>query len=401
MKITAPGPVRMGLVSIIAAGLIGAISNLLVNTLPAYLTIVAHARGFIESEVGFCGTAEVGGIALGTVLSAMLPSVVARLNWRRTVGIGIAVLITGNLLSVYITDLYPFLAMRLVAGVGAGIALAVVYATFAEGDAARSMSMANVAQMAVGALAIPSYTAITQTHGVNGLFFALAGLGVLGLFAGWSLPAMSAREADAEAHAQHASEKISMAGWLAIASVFLFFIGCGCVYAYLGFMGIAWGSAESSVDQAMSMMMLASMTAAILVAVMGSRFGFVKPLAIGFAIISIVLVLFLLGKPQASFSVGIALFGFSMSFIMPFHFEAVTKVDDSSSAAMLVSAATLCGYAVGPTIAGFLVTPDFGLVNSAGLSFIALSLVTLIHATRMHKIDTQRLGMGAIPAVSM
>jgi len=68
---------------------------------------------------------------------------------------------------------------------------------------------------------------------------------------------------------------------------------------------------------------------------------------------------------------------------------------------MLVSAATLCGYAVGPTIAGFLVTPDFGLVNSAGLSFIALSLVTLIHATRMHKIDTQRLGMGAIPAVSM
>jgi hypothetical protein len=76
------------------------------------------------------------------------------------------------------------------------------------------------------------------------------------------------------------------------------------------------------------------------------------------------------------------LFGFSWNIVTPFQFEAVTVVDNSSSAAMLVNGATLGGLAVGPAIAGFLATPDYLTVNSLAFVAVLASFILLIGVLR-------------------
>jgi predicted MFS family arabinose efflux permease len=247
------------------------------------------------------------------------------------------------------------------------------------------MGLANAAQSGIGAMAIPFFTPMTQHFGGNAPFWVMACLGAFAIALGFVLPKMSAREAEAETHAAHADESITPAGWMAVASVFVFFLGAGGIFAYLSFMGTAWGNGEAEVEGALSATLYAAMTAALLVSVLGSRFGFIKPLMGGFGVILAATLLLALTKPHANFGLITTLYGFSMAFIMPYHFEAVTKVDSSSRAAMLVSAATLGGYAIGPTLASYLVTANFELLNLAGFGAFVLALLMVFLAMKLRR----------------
>ena len=378
-----------GLISVVAASLIGAICNLILNTMPAYLAVLARERGLTESQSGLSAMADVGGLAIGTIACAMLPWLIERLNWRRTVFCGMVLMVVGNLLSMSTTSLAPFMVVRVLAGIGAGIGIAIVYATFAEGDSARELSFFNAGQLGIGAAAIPVFSSLAQAYGLSGLYVAFAGAAVMALLLSFLIPRNPSVNASHTTHAVQLTAKVSAEGWVAITSVFFFFVAVGAIYSYLGYMGVAWGLSEATVESDISIMLFVSMGAAILVAAAGSRFGIGKPLLLGFAGLIASIVLFLVYKPSSGYLASGVLFGISMNFIMPFHFAAVNKVDGSSSAAMLVSSATLVGFAVGPAIAGYLVTPDFGLINMLGIAACLAALVLIFVALKMHARRSQ------------
>lgn len=375
---------RHGALSVVLAIVVGSICALVVNTLPVFLTVLARTRGLTESQSGLAAFAEMGGIAAGTIGCALLPGVVERLNWRGTAALGLALMVAANVLAITVDVFVPFLAVRLLAGLGAGVAMAIVYAALAEGDGARSLAIFNVAQLGAGWLGIPFLSPIADRYGIGGLFGVIAVLDMVAMVLTLGLPRMSLREAEAEAHHTHATERISGPGWLSILSVFLYFSGAGAVFAYLAYMGTAWGGAQADVESAVSKILFAGMTGGAFVAVIGSRFGVMKPLVTGFVALLVAMALLLVVKPVAAFLAIGALFAFAWNVVTPFQFEAVTTVDGSSSAAMLVNAGTLGGMAVGPAIAGYAATADFALDNALGLGACGVSLVLILTAVRRH-----------------
>jgi predicted MFS family arabinose efflux permease len=400
MSTPTPSSRQSHLLAVLAASLIGAICNLVVNTLPAYLAVVARAQGFSEADMGWCAMADVSGLAIGTTACALLPGLVLRLNWRRTVWLGAGVMLLGNLLSMHTSGLGALLAVRVLAGLGSGIAMAVVYASFADGDSAREMSLFNAGQLGLGAAAIPLLSSVAAAHGVSGMYAALAGTAVVALALAALLPLHPKHHAPAHAHHAAPNTKVSLPGWLAVGSVFCFFMSVGAMYSYLGYMGAAWGLTEAQVESDLSVMLFVSMGAALLVVAMGLRFGLLGPLLVAFGGLLASITLFVLLKPSAGFLACGTLFGFCMNFIMPLHFAAVTRVDTSSSAAMLVGSATLAGFAVGPGIAGNLVTPDFTLVNAFGLGTCGLSLVLVLWALHLHGRKAHQQAVPEQPALS-
>jgi MFS family permease len=94
-------------------------------------------------------------------------------------------------------------------------------------------------------------------------------------------------------------------------------------------------------------------------------------------------------QPVAHFLVLGCLFGFGWNIVSPYQFEAVTKIDGSSSAAMLVNAATLGGLAVGPAIAGYLATADFLRTNAFSLTAGVVSLAMIVAALRLHDLKAK------------
>jgi predicted MFS family arabinose efflux permease len=376
-------------VRVFSAVAIGTLATLAVNVMPVLLVVVARGRGLTESQAGLTAMADNGGYAASVVGLALLPALIRKTGWRWMAALGLALLVAANVASIAAQALGPYLVTRTLAGAGAGIAMSIGYAVFAESaDSARTLAIFNVVGLGVPALGIPYVSLISERYGLGVLFGVIAGAAALALLLVPLLPRISLRQDEAESHAQTASERISRAGWLAIVSSFLFAVSLMAVYAYVEYMGTAWGNPQVVVERGLSATMFASVAAALLVSSIGSRFGYVKPLVLGFAGIGAAIAMFLALKPLAAFLAVCSLFGFSAQFIIPYQFEAVTRIDQSSSAAIMVNAALMGGMAVGPAVAGYLVTPDYRAVNGVALIIMAVSLALMLLSLRK-KLTTQ------------
>nr|WP_087575064.1 MFS transporter [Sphingomonas sp. CDS-1] len=369
---------------IFAAILVGVIANTVSITLPVFLTALARSRGLSETQSGLFAMAELGGVAIGSIACVLFVGAVKRLNWRGTAMLGLCVLIVANLLMALPMNFALLFIFASFAGVGAGLVNAVLYAVLAECDGASSVAAFYATQLGFGAVAVPLLSAIADHLGGEGLFLTLAVLGVVAFLPTRLFPPHGL----AERHGGSGpiqSEKISSLGWTAILGLFVFFVGSGAVFSFLAYMGIGWGGDSARVEDAVSIIMLLAMFGALLVAAIGSRFGYVWPMSLGVGGTLVAIGLFIVATPVAFFlSLG-ALFYVSANIAAPYMFDALTDVDRSSSAAMMTGAAQLGGVAIGPAIAGYLVTSDYRWVNGFALGFCALALCLFLCAIWLHR----------------
>jgi MFS family permease len=363
----------------ISALILGLVAALVVNTLPVFLSVLARSRGLNEVQSGLVAFADMGGIACGTMLCALSPGKIAKYGYRVVALLGTGTLAVANVAAALSGEFHLLLAACAAAGVGSGIAMAVTYAILAEGHGARDLALFNVVQLASGWLGIPLLDPIAKQHGAGGLFVVLASVTLAAAPLCVALP-RAPRATSAQLAV--ASERVTHAGWLSILSVFLYFSGAGAIYSYLAFMGVAWGGSPEAVEANLSIIMFAAMMGGVFVAIIGSRFGFRWPLCIGFAALLLSIALLATVQPVKLFLLLGCVFGFAWNIVTPFQFEAVTVVDPSSSAAMLVNAGTLGGFAVGPAIAGFMATPDYLRVNLLALIACVFSLTLLLFLLR-------------------
>lgn len=385
MITAAPDSPQHSALALGATILVGVLCALLANSLPVFLPVLAQLRGFTDSQTGLAAMADMGGYALGIVVCASAPALVIRLNWRGTAALGALILVAANIMAVFTPEFVPFLGVRFCAGFGAGVTTAIVYAVLAEGDGARLMALLAGAMLISGAITVLFLSSASARFGAAGVFGIYAGCGALALLTTPLVPAVSVRHHAAPAHASQASERITPAGWLAVGSVFVQFIAIGAVYGFISNMGVAWGSSEQAVELSLSKMLFAGLIAVVLVALLGSRLGSLRALLFGYAGLLVSLALFLWLKPLAAFLAITMLFGFSYNFLTPYQFEVVTRVDESSSAAMLVSAGIMGGIAIGPAIAGYLVTTDYRWVNGMSMALTVIALGLMVAALRLHE----------------
>lgn len=375
---------------VIAAVVIGSICNMVPNALPVYLVALAESRHLTESQTGLCGMADAGGIAIGSIGCALLPALVRRLNWRRTTMLGLCIMVVANLLAMATTSFPGLVAARIVAGIGAGMSVAIVYACLAEGDAARRLGFFTVTNLAIGWLAVVLLGQITARYGAVGMFGALGLVALLALGLALLMPQRSSRRTVAVADSRFRLARTSGLGWLGIASVTLYYTGVVAVYAYLEYMGIAWGVTPVAAADSVAKLLFAGMVGGGVAMAVGSRFGFVKPLVAGFAGVILSMALLLAFKPVGGFLAVAVLYGFCFSYVTNYHFEAVVTVDPTSSTAMFVSAAGLIGFTVGPALGGYFATADYGLVNGISMALLAVALTLILLAVRQSRKKDER-----------
>lgn len=376
-------------IAIGSAIVLGVICALVANTLPVFLVVLGRTLSLNEAQVGYIALADLGGIAIGSVMCAILPSLLSRLGWRLVAAAGMGLLIAGNIAASQ-AGIYPvLLAARSLAGFGAGFTMAIAYAVLAGGDhPARNLALFNVFQLASAAIGVQYLGAIADTWRAQGLFLLIAAFSALGAGLCCFLP-RSGREESAT-HPGDAAvipKRISGPGWLAIIAALLHFIGTGAIFGFLAYMGIAWGGDPAMVESSLSTVMLAAIAAAVIAAIVGARFHFLRPLIAGYAILVIATVLLIAVQPVAQFVVFASLFGFGWNIVMPFQFAAVTHADQSDSAAMLVNASTLGGVAIGPAIAGNFVTADYGVIIVGSFAALVVALALLLLALKWHRAE--------------
>ncbi len=348
--------------------LVGMVANAFSNTLPVLLTSLGRTRGLTEVEGGLFTLAELGGLAVGVFLCASLPGLVERLNWRRTAILGLLLIALANLLMIPPVGFAYLFIFGIPAGIGAGLVNAVLYAVLAEGDGARALGAFNTLQLAFAAAGMLLMSYLATRFGGGGLFAALSIMTLLVLPLCRFFPKGRLHRPAEAGSAVADTRRISPAGWAVVVGMALYFTATGATFGFIAYMGIAWGGSREMVEGTVSIMMIVSMAATIFATLLGSRFGYVWPLAVGATGVVFALLLFVLVMPVQTFLLLGCIFYFSANLVVPYLFDALTDVDSSSSAAMMLGGTQLGGIAIGPAIAGFLVTPDYRVVN--GLAFL-------------------------------
>ena len=96
--------------------------------LPVISTAWVNLLGFTEVEVGRVAGADLAGLAIGAVISALF---IAKVDRRHMTVLAVAIAIGANILWIYYQSYEITLWLRLTAGIGAGIYTGIAVATIA------------------------------------------------------------------------------------------------------------------------------------------------------------------------------------------------------------------------------------------------------------------------------
>jgi len=176
---------------------------------PVISTAWVNLLGFTEIEVGRVAGADLGGLAIGAVLTA---AIVAKLNRRYIVLVSVVIAVGANAACMVMVDYEQVLWLRLIAGIGSGIYTAVAIATL--GGTSKPARAFNMMLFAFAfSQALEMY--ILPQLSMNGIYMVFIGCYVFGLlFLSWLPPRpveksldveVDVEEGDGAHHVEHTS----------------------------------------------------------------------------------------------------------------------------------------------------------------------------------------------------
>jgi len=321
---------------------------------PVISTAWVELLGFTEEQVGRVAGADLGGLSLGAVITALL---VSRMNRRLLVLISVAIVIVSNGLCMVYLDYEQVLWLRVGAGIGSGMYTAVAVATL--GGCSKPARAYNLMLFAF-AFSQALEMQVLPMLSMNGVYLAFIGCYLVGLpFLRW-VPARPVDrsleiELDVEdqGHGHHLEHRHVPAWvpWLVLAAIFFTYINIGAYWTYIELATIDAGIDNNYVGRLLVWTSFFSLVGCAVATVISNRFGLARPLLV--ALIGMAGVVGLLAFGINDINILISMFSFNLLwiFVDVYQMSTVANVDHSGSFASLMPGAQGLGQIVGPNIA--------------------------------------------------
>jgi predicted MFS family arabinose efflux permease len=335
---------------------------------PVISTAWVTLLGFSEEQVGRVAGADLGGLALGAVLAALL---VGRINrrWLALCGAGLA--IVSNLLCIEFQQYEQVLWLRVCAGIGSGVYTAVGMATLAgtcrPSRAYTFMLFAFCFSQALEMKVLPMLS-------MNGIYLTFVGCYLLGLlFVHWIPPRPADPVLDVEIdvtevdvtgpgyrhHVEHRHVP-AWIPWLCMGVIFLTYIDIGSYWTYIELAALDAGANGKFVSSVLVWASFLTAIGCLVVTFISNRFGLARPLLL--ALLSMAGVAFMLGNgiTEGKFLVSVFAFNLLWIFVDVYQMSTSANIDHSGAFAALIPGAQGLGQIAGPNIAASLLGAGLG-----------------------------------------
>jgi len=345
------------------------------------MPVISSARmellGFSEVEVGRIASADLGGLAFGALLTALL---MARSDRRGLVVLGAVLVVIANLLCTAYPQYQPTLWLRAVAGIGAGMCTAVAVASLgASSRPARAYNIMLFAFAFFQALEMRVLPMLSM-NGIYWLFicgFVAGAVGTCWLPDRADEPMLDV-ELDVEArsgrhHLEHRHVPAYIP-WLGLGTIFFTYISIGGYWTYIELAADGAGVADGLMQGLLEWGSLASITGCLLATRISNRFGLARPLLMTLISMAAAIGLLYNGIDAGKAIISILSFNLLWTFMDIFQMSSVANADHSGVFAALIPGAQGLGQIVGPNIAASLL--DASLGYDAVFLMCALSTLT-------------------------
>ncbi|HEX4196669.1 MAG TPA: MFS transporter [Caulobacteraceae bacterium] len=334
--------------------------------MPALLAAAAARFSLTDGEIGMVGSSFLAGFGL---VAATSNQWIGRFNWRHIVGVGTAVAVAGLAGCAAISSYGALLAALVAAGAGLGLLYTVSIAVVSENhkpDRAFGVKLASEVFLAVAALM--GLTAfVTARWGFAGTALTLAGVvGVVSLIGLPAIPSGRALTPPAERFgmARRAGGGAPLlrdwAPWLGLSALFVSFAGLSALWAFVSQMAPSFGVDSRTGAVLLTIGLAVSGLAGLAAAGLGDRFGRIKPLATGMGLALVGVGTLQFGHGLAAYFAGLLLAAGLWNFQLAYQMGIIASADERGHVAVLMPAALAVGGALGPMLAGALLTGGHG-----------------------------------------
>jgi predicted MFS family arabinose efflux permease len=345
-------------------------------SVPVLSTALVNHLGFTDEQVGRVWGADMLGLSIGAVISAVL---VARVNRRHLLWAGVILSIGTNALCMVFTEYEPVLWLRVAAGIGSGIFTAVAVVTLgATTNPVRAFNLLMLGfafSTAIELHILPKFT-------MNGIYlFFIALTTVCALFIRW-IPARPligdelALQEKIESHEEnwHVPKLVPVTCLVAVCFTY---INIGGYYTYIELAALGDGVAQDWVGPVLTWSSIFAILGCV-IAYLCTRFGLFKPLLIG--LFSIAAIVIMLSGGINNINVVVSLFGFMTlwTFVDVYQSAMLGHMDRSGSLVALLPSVQGFGQFIGPNIAASIVGAGLGystmFVVSGSMALVAMAL---------------------------
>ncbi len=353
---------------------------------PGVVQGMVQLLGYTDSQAGYVASLEMYGIAATTIAMSFISH---RVNWRHVTLGALGIIIAGNLASMFITSLAPFMVIRFVVGLGCGFMVSLGFAIVGlTARPERNFGWLIVWVLTYGAIVLYAMPWLFALGGMAALFAFLAAFTALALPLVRFVPRNGAEHVVLE---QDAVEIPRLHKALALAAVLSYFMAQGVVWAYLFLIGLSGGLSEAEVTTGLTLSQLAGIAGGLTAVGLGARFGRAWPLAL--AILGTLLPLaFLFGSFTALvFGVAVGIYNYAWNITHPFLLAAMASFDRSGRVVVHAATMQMLGLATGPAIAATVIRDGwYTPVNWLGMALFGLCLLLILPPVRIqHRLATR------------
>jgi len=354
--------------------LVGVIAPEVFIVQPGFVQGLVEYVGFDVQGAGYTASAEMFGLAATTILMTFIAH---RVNWRTVILGSLIVMFLANVLCTLTTDLNTFVALRFIAGLGAGSLVSLSFAIVGlTSNPDRNFGFLIMWVLTYGAIVLWAMPSAYAFAGMGGALWFFA------IFPLLAVPFIKHLPANGESVAQVEEDAVNLTPamkTMALFAMLAYFVAQGVVWAYLFLIGLAGGLSVQEVANGLTLSQFAGIAGALLAAVMSNRFGRSLPLIVGILGGALCLY-FLVGRYEfLVFALVVGIYNFAWNMTHPFLLAAMASFDRRGRVVVYAVAMQMVGLAIGPGLAASMISEgDYINVNWLGAGLFVTSLALIL-----------------------
>lgn len=333
--------------AVTAATVFGIIPVLVFIIQPGYVQGLVDLAGLTGSEAGYVASAEMTGYAATVIALSFLSH---RLPWHPMLIGFVLIQALGNAACLFGTDTWLLASARFVAGLGAGGLSSLAFTAIGmTRDPDRQFGFFIMWILGYGAVGLFGLPSLFSVVGLPGFHIAV----VLATLASLGLVTFMPKDAKGHLEEHHSIVPLSrLCRWAAIVSIFLFFLGCGILWAYISLIGDARELGGQAVANALSLSQITGVAGALVAGIVGARFGRKLPLGASILICAGSTAAIALVDANAAFLFAsmVCLFNFAWNVAQPVYLAVAAALDNEGRLVPQMVASQSCGLAAGPFV---------------------------------------------------
>lgn len=341
------------------------------SILPVMIGTIADMQGLNASEAGFVAAADLCGFAVASLLAAIG---IRGFNGRRVAAAGLLAAFIGNVLSLHAAGFELLLIVRLLAGLGGGLAYSVAMSTLARSARPdRDFGLMVAAQITYQVAALFALPRLVTARGSDAIFLALAATVCASSLALLSTGLIT-RGTEPSAH----PASRSAAAWLGLAAMAFFSLNLGALWTYVERIGVGIGLSSPHTGTILAVALALSVLGALGASYLGDRWGRRAPLLLA-SVAQLISLVLLMRTDATSYSIGVVVYSLAWAFAVPFLYSLVASLDESGRLIVLSPAAQAVGAALGPAVAASLLNgAAYAPVSAVAAAALVGSMLCLI-----------------------